>query len=102
LRDEIRVDRVAIRARLLALTQSPRQAPIHHVDLAEIPDHHVQRFEVAVDDASVVCEPNGLAHALDHAQHSCGGPMRIFLVVAIEHLFQCPPLHELHREERPA
>jgi hypothetical protein len=44
----------------VGLADEPRQAPVHHEDLAEAPDHHVARLQVAVDHALRV----GVAHRL--------------------------------------
>ncbi len=43
-----------------AATQHLGQAPIHHLDFAKGADHHVGRFQVAVDHASGV----GVGHRL--------------------------------------
>jgi hypothetical protein len=43
-------------------------APVHHVDLAQLPDHDVLGLEVAVDDAARVREVDRVAHLHEHAQ----------------------------------
>ena len=42
--------------------------PIHHVNLAELADHHVLRLEVSVNHASRVGKGERLAHPADDAK----------------------------------
>ena len=76
-----------------------REAPVHHVDLAEVPDHHVGGLEVAVDHALRVRVGHRLAHLEQHAE-------RARLVPALlarrrrarRSCLQVAALDELHRE----
>ena len=52
---------------LLGVTSESRllaQSPIHDQDLAEVTDHHVLRFEIAVVHPAAVGEGDGIAHLL--------------------------------------
>ena len=45
-----------------------RDAPVHHVDLAEAADHHVLGLQVAMHDAVRVRERDGIEDAAEHGQ----------------------------------
>ena len=53
------------------------QAPVHHLDLAEGPDHDVLRLEVAVDDAAGVGVGDGLADLLEHGEEPAAVGARV-------------------------
>ena len=78
--------------------EDPREPPVHDVDLAELPHHHVRGLEVAVDHALGVCEGHRLTDAQEHAEHARRVPLlvpREDLVVLVPELL---PVDELHRE----
>ena len=52
---------VMVGSRASILVGADRQPPVEQVDLVEGADHHVGRFDVSVDDAAAVSEPEGLA-----------------------------------------
>jgi len=78
--------------------QDARQAPVHHVDLAEVPDHHVGGLEVAVDHAFAVRVGHPLARAQDHRQRARLVPAFLAGEHEVEHVLEVAALHELHRE----
>ena len=51
-----------------AARQDLRQAPVHHLDLAERAHHHVRRLQVAVDHAPGVGVSDGLGDRLEDRQ----------------------------------
>src|SRR5258705_11660833 len=68
-------------------------APVHDQHFAERTNHDVFGLQIAVDDASRVCEGDGFTHLLKDAQHvvkrSC----------AFRGLIEPRALYELHRVE---
>ena len=50
------------------------KAPIHHLDFAKRADHHVGRFQVAVDHASGVGVGHRLADGLEDCEKSDSSP----------------------------
>jgi hypothetical protein len=83
--------------RVLAIEHA-RQAPVHHVDLAEAPHHDVGGLEIAVDHALVVGVGHGFADLEHHSEHARLAPALAFLIQERQDLAQAPPLDQLHRE----
>ena len=81
------------------LGQHLGQPPVHHLDLAERPDHDVRRLEVAVNDSLGV----GIRHRLRHLQSDAQQARTIGRWVGslAENRRERLPFHQLHREERP-
>ena len=72
-----------------------RDAPVEHVDLAEVTDHDVRRLEIAVHDVMLVRELDGAAHVDERAQQALARPRAL-------RLRQRHAGEPLHREERQA
>jgi hypothetical protein len=77
--------------------QRLRQAPVEHVHLAEVADHHVGRLEVTVHDAARVRVVDGEAHLPQEPQQPC--PRE---VPGGEDLLQRATRDTLHGEELAA
>lgn len=93
----LRVDLLALAPGLLRrhVAGGPQHAdaPVHHERLAEVADHHVLGFQVAMQQAALVRERDGLAQALEHPQQRTQlGPLARVLVEPCA-------LHELHHVE---
>ena len=73
-----------------------RDAPVHHVDLAEAADHDVLRLQVAMHDAVRVREGDGIQDASEDRQ-----PIGERQAIANQ-IVEAPPLHQLHHVERAA
>jgi hypothetical protein len=89
----------AVAAGLLWRAELPREAPVHHHDLAERPHEHVLRLEIAVDHALAM----GIGHRVDDADRRRQEPQPILQRArprgaAVEAL----ALHQPHGEERLA
>ncbi len=76
------------------------QAPIHHLDLAEGPDHDVRRLDVAVDHPARVGVGDGLRDRLEDRQHP--GQAVAGILASGQEPGERVPFHQLHAEERPA
>ena len=74
------------------------QAPIHHIDLTEAPDHDVLGLEVAVNDAAVMGERNGLHGLEQRADQAADGPLSLTLAEVADHRAQILTLHQRHGE----
>ena len=83
---------------VLARIEHPRQPPVHHVHLAEAPDHDVGRLQVAVHHALRVGVGHGLAHPVDHAHGARRVPALLAPLDQPEDGLQVATLDELHRE----
>ena len=83
-----------------ATSQDFRQAPIHHLDLAEAAYHHVGGLQVAVDHAAGV----GVRHRLGHRREDRQEPGQVVGRgrAACEQVGQGLTLDQLHAEERPS
>ena len=79
-----------------AVGQDLRQAPVHHLDLAEGADHHVGRLEVAVDHAAGMGIRQRLADLLEDGEE----PREVVVGVGAlgEHGRECAALDQLHGE----
>ena len=75
--------------------QNLREAPVHHLHFAERADHHVERLQVAVDDAAAVGVADGVADVFED-----GDEVRRVRVRVLDVVGERAALHELHREER--
>jgi hypothetical protein len=82
----------------VGLPEHARETPVHHVGLAQAPDHDVGGLEVAVHDALLVRERDRLAHLEQHAERARAVPSVLALARELEHLLQLEPLDEPHRE----
>ncbi len=80
--------------------QDPRQAPVHHLDLAEAADHHVGGLQVAMDHPAGV----GVGHRLRDGREGRQEPGQVVgrPGAGREQVGQRLPFHQLHAEEGPA
>ncbi len=83
-----------------AARQDFRQAPVHHLDLAERAHHHVRRLQVAMDHPPGVGIRDRLRDRLEDREEPGQAVGRI--LAAGQQLGQRVPLDQLHAEERPA
>ena len=83
-----------------ATRQHLGQAPVHHLDFAETPHHHVRRLQVAVDHAAGMRVGRRLADGLEDREmtRKLGGRVGPLG----EKLGEGVSLDQLHREEGPA
>ena len=89
-----------VRVALAAQRQPFRQTPIHDLDLAEGPDHDVERLQVAVDHPLAVGVGHGLAHLLENLQEP--GEVVSGVGPFLQELRQGLAADQFHGEERPA
>ena len=72
------------------------QPPVHDLDFTEGADHHVGRFQIAVDDALRMREGNRLANRFEDLHEWRG------FAAGAEEMSQSVATDEFHRQERPA
>ena len=82
--------------RALAAGQHLGQAPVHHQDLAELPDHHVGRLQVAVDHTAGVGVSDCVADLVEDLQEL--QPIRRRFRALGEQVGESIALDQLHGE----
>ena len=88
----------ASRRALACRSSDARDAPVEHVDLAEVAEHDVRRLEIAMDDAARVRELDREADVDERAQAAAAAGRRLRRARLRERDAGEP----LHREVRPA
>ncbi len=78
--------------------QPPRESPIDHLHLAESPHHHVQWFEIAMDDALRVGIGDRLGDLFEDLQEP--GQLMLGRRPLAEQFGQRAALNQLHAEKR--
>ena len=89
------------RAAELAVLLHERDAPVEHVDLAELADHDVLRLQIPVNDAAAVRVVDGEAHLSQNAEHLRERRLRaVRRGVVVEDRAEGAALDDAHRVAR--
>ena len=82
-----------------SLVEHLGQPPIHHLDFAEVPHHHVRRLQVAVDHAATMGVSHRLAHVLEDLKKTWAVFRRV--LARFQKRRQRAAAKQLHRDEKP-